>query len=683
VLFDEIVVDPTDDPGFRYLVHRRKDRHRTTKDRHKNRDTTKWPFIAVDGEGGGAKEYRQQNYLLMCARGVSDHETPYVLFDNNKRLTTKECLDFILALPRQALLVGFFFDYDVTQILRDLPVNRLARLLSEIPQGMGLSPFTEWGDYILQYVPKQFLRVGLKGVKGSVRTINETGGFFQKAFAKVIADWEVADEETIAEIEECKKLRPDFTVVDEKIHKYCLKECELLAAVMEKLRTRFEKGTSEVREKFPQYGELSLVPNSWRGAGYVAGKILQSSKTPKTKDLPTLPGKLGNMMIEAYYGGHFEISRTGLIDQPIYEYDINSAYPSAMPLLPCPEHTQWKRVYKPSASSLYVADITFEHPVTNTWGALPFRDKKGHLYWPLRGSGVYWSPEIEAARKLHQATIRYNEIWQAKKCCHCQPFSWVEPLYDYRKSLGRGMQGYPIKLGLNAMYGKLAQRKGGRTYYNLIHAGLITAMTRAKLLEAVAHDPEAVVMLATDGVYSTRELPLPIGDTLGTWEQKEHPNGIFIVQPGLYWFPDSPTFDSSHKTRGIPKSVIQENSNAFADAWVKYREHCGKTFFTVLDEGVPANFNVPVYLNTFTGIKLALSRGKPLTAGCWNKNKKDMSFNWTLKRDIGQWNGNHVITRPIVGNVEARSEPYDPSKLTEIEEQNLETEGNPDFIQIV
>ncbi len=50
---------------------------------------------------------------------------------------------------------------------------------------------------------------------------------------------------------------------------------------------------------------------------------------------------LANM---AYYGGRFEITRTGLLDQPVYEYDIGSAYPDGMRYLPCLEHGRWEKV---------------------------------------------------------------------------------------------------------------------------------------------------------------------------------------------------------------------------------------------------------------------------------------------------------------------------------------------------
>ena len=56
----------------------------------------------------------------------------------------------------------------------------------------------------------------------------------------------------------------------------------------------------------------------------------------------------------------------------------------------------------------------------------------------------------------------------------------------------------------DGLYGKLAQRSGRGPYHDRVSAGLITAAIRARLIEAQAQDPEAVFMLATDAVYTTR-----------------------------------------------------------------------------------------------------------------------------------------------------------------------------------
>ena len=63
----------------------------------------------------------------------------------------------------------------------------------------------------------------------------------------------------------------------------------------------------------------------------------------------------------------------------------------------------------------------------------------------------------------------------------------------------------------------LAQRIGKAAFANMIWAGLITAITRAKLNDAIALDPLNILMLATDALYSLQPLDLPLGDRLGQW----------------------------------------------------------------------------------------------------------------------------------------------------------------------
>jgi hypothetical protein len=678
------------------------DRHATIRkgDRHKNRNALTRPFIGIDGEGGGTNEHGQQNYLLLCASGTDG--TASVLCKNNERLTTIDCLEFILSLPSStdAILVGFFFEYDITMILWDLPEERLRRLVKDREEfnadGRRISPYTWWRDYAIEYVPKQYLRVARLGrkpindtrfpISGTARTINEVGGFFQKPFVKVIAEWKVATEDEIAEIGRMKDSRPDFDQITPVIQRYCETEGRLLAETMTRFRERCIAGTEQVQAALPDTA-ISLVPRNWRGAGHLAARMHESAGTPKSKGLPGRPPELENTAKEAYYGGRFEISRTGHIAEPVFEYDINSAYPSAMSLLPCPMHTQWHKVEQPSPGSLYIADLSFEHPKDNIWCGFPFRTKDGHIHFPINGSGVYWSIEIEAAKCLG-AKVKFHAVWQATKCCDCEPYKWVPALYEYRKQLGKGTEGYPIKLGLNALYGKLLQREGARAWHDDIAAGLITAITRAKLISAVALDPRAVAMLATDGVYSTRPLPLAIGTALGTWEAKEHPD-MFIVQPGLYWFPRATQADATHKTRGIPKAVVQKYAQRFESAW--------RHFLTTQPQHSEPNAApfVRIPLGQFIGMRLALQRRDLTLAGRWlqpctgqgctheNCGSREVSFDWSGKRSRGLLVGQTVNHLPIIGDVSDRSTPYDPNLLTEIEQRDRDFEAMPDYVEFI
>ncbi len=53
--------------------------------------------------------------------------------------------------------------------------------------------------------------------------------------------------------------------------------------------------------------------------------------------------------------------------------------------------------------------------------------KKGGLFWPLCGTGWYWSVEIEAAKKhLHADIIKVHDVWIAERCCDCHPYQPVD-----------------------------------------------------------------------------------------------------------------------------------------------------------------------------------------------------------------------------------------------------------------
>jgi hypothetical protein len=676
------------------------DRHKPrTGDRHKTRygrqPAQTRPFIGVDGEGAGTNEIGQQNYLLMQARGTDDFSDE--LFKDNAPLTTRDCLEFILSLPYDAILVAFYFDYNATPILRDLNEIDIGRILTE-DDGRGRAHYTWWPkdapedpQYAIDYKPQRYFRVArlardpetgkLVPQERTSRTINEVGRYFQKRFVDAVTDWQVADPATLLMIERNKNERARFEQITAEIRGYCEMECRLLAAMMEKFRTRLIEGTAQIREEL-QDDTISLVPQAYQGPGYISSRLLGSTKTPKRTDLPTLPVDFQPLVVEAYYGGRAEISRTGYIEQKIYGYDINSAYPAAMLQLPCPVHTQWHKAAKPSPGSLFLANLSFIHDPKSFWGGFPFRGSDGLIYFPLQGSGVYWSIEIEAACRIG-ARVKFHEVWQADRCCDCKSYPWINQLYSLRTRLGKTTEGVPLKLGMNSLYGKTAQRRGTAPYQNYIHAGLIGAGGRVKLLQAVAGDPEAVVMLATDAVYSTRPLKLDLSAELGAWRDTEYPD-MFIVQPGLYWFPGMPeTNGSTLKTRGIPASIVRQNADKFRDAWDCYMQDNMKRRLIVprpfLDE-----FNVTVPMQSFVGLRLAMEKENRSLAGQWHTIEKQISFDWRSKRGSAQIEGWTVRHVPHPGDVAERSRPYDPEKpVRSALLQTLEVEALPDYVPIL
>lgn len=644
------------------------------------------PFVGCDGEGAGVDELGRQNYQLFR---MGDRE----LFRDGARLETSELLDFICDHPAGSILVGFAFGYDVTMILRDLPVVQQQRLFAPRSLGPGHSPYVWYKDFDIDYLPRNYLKVRrVKTVrtpdgketrvalKGSQRIIYETFGFFQKSFLKVIQEFGVATPEQVASIAANKARRSDFISIDQVERDYCALECDLLAALMEKLR---------------EYCEAADIhPHSWSGAGKLAAALHAKHGTMKRDEADAvIPLGVRDMANMAYYGGRFEITATGHVEQPVWEYDINSAYPAGMLKLPCLNCGRWIETSGPELTKLppgeiYVSSVRFKANSlkASQWGRMggfPVRHKDGHLYWPLEGAGVYWSPEIESASALGYS-VRLCGGWKYERRCSHDPFSWVEKLYEYRKSIGSQGPGYPIKLGINSLYGKLAQRKGNGRYHIMVWAGLITAYTRALLNGAIALAPGAIIMAATDAVVSLEPLALPLGDRLGLWGEKKLED-LFIVQPGLYWSASK----AKKKSRGLSGKFFEDlnasglpRTQEFADAWHSFRNTEQQ-----LHGGHWVDFpHVSVPVPGFIGLKLALARNKPELAGTWVKDTRSISFDYRNKRASHEWFGAHCRTSPKLGGRNVISLPHRDflaaGGAEPWENSRLMLEEQPDYIDL-
>jgi hypothetical protein len=657
-------------------------RYKRWYDKHKLERIKDLPFVGCDGEGAGTDDQGRQLFMLF-RMGERELYT-------GQPLSTYEILDFICDEPPGSILVGFAFGYDATMILRDLSPERQRRLLQPRDFASGRSPFTWWRDFDIEYLPRQYFRVkrvnvsvddfGMEHrepVKGSTRTIYETFGFFQKSFVKCCADFKVANDTVLADVAATKQRRggTDWAITQDE-RDYCALECSLLEDLMTKLRAYCT--------------EADIRPRTWSGAGKLAEALHRKHNTPKAPRDPAMipwPAQVQDWAQLAYYGGRFEITTVGRVEGDVYEYDINSAYPAAMPLLPCLEHGRWH--YEecddkalPTAE-LYVAKVSYtSNPL---FGRIPFghlngfpcRTKTGNLCWPCNSAGVYWSPEITSAQALgHRVTC--EGAWVYDRQCDCKMFDWVEPLYDYRKSIGSQGAGYPIKLGINSLYGKLVQRKGHGVYVNMIWGGLITAYTRAKLnaaiLSAKRTDDCDVLMIATDAIYTTRPLDLPLGPRLGEWDMSTLP-GLFIVQPGLYWSPGL----AKRKSRGLSGKFFEEQGRieSFENAW--------RDYLAALNSGLEVELpSVEVDFDCFIGMRLALARNKPEIAGQWQATSRSISFDYSRKRSHQRIRGGSIVTSP------KRSAPPSLAHRDFItaegaapwDNANLELADQPDYIDL-
>ena len=670
------------------LAQRRLEAGETTRGTHRKREYKREykPFIGCDGEGGGTDAEGRQNFLLLR---IGDRE-----LETGEHLSSAECLEFICQSPADVILVGFYFGYDTTMILRDLDKARLKRLFDpwEKPDETIKTPVNEqtrrmrwtyYKNYGIKYLPRQYLsvcRLDLLGmpIEGTTRTIYETGGFFQGKFAKIIKDFAIPTDEEQKLIEKMKEQRHDFTVITPIIREYNRLECDLLARLMEVFRDCCKAATLKSEGDKAK----DLVPRTWNGAGKLATRLHAVFGTITSAEVKKIvPKHCLQMAHEAYYGGRFEVTQIGLIPGPINEYDISSAYPDAMQFLPCLYHGKWLPFGDKGPSnkgSLYLASVYFTHGEPMSLYGMPIRDPSGTIYWPRSGNGTYWSVELESAKALG-CKWQFKEGYEYVKTCKCHSFPWVNDLFVYRRSIGKSAKGYPIKLGLNSLYGKFAQRIGNPRYGNFLYASLITARTRARINQAIASDPDSVVMIATDGVYSTRPLVLDEGTSLGQWEHQTF-ESIFIVKPGLYWTPEK------LKTRGVAKEDIEKNRQRFETEWQNFAVSSLRR-----KDGAFSAPIIPVKTKLFVGLKLAFARGKPETAGTWTGQRpgdkaRNISFDWHQKRQpVPLWKGLIAVTIPYPGSAELNSMIYSDvaEKTLEADMQREEYEDMPDSVDTI
>jgi hypothetical protein len=281
---------------------------------------------------------------------------------------------------------------------------------------------------------------------------------------------------------------------------------------------------------------------------------------------------------------------------------------------------------------------------------LPFRRANGGVFWPLFGTGWYWSYEIEAAcRCLATSVIKVHDLWIPEYHCECPVFDWVALLYQERLALGKDHRGRVLKLSLSSIYGKKAQRSSSSPYHDMVAAGLITAMTRARIIEAIALNPKAVFAVATDAVFSFEPLRLDIGEGLGQWEKKEW-DDLFIVRSGVYWSPSN--LKMLVKSRGAPRFVIEKATPRFESVFAEWFAELSKpggieAMLADRDSSIP---KVEIMLHVFYGCKIAMAWNKPWLAGQWVDKPQRMSFEWNAKRDGRRvrLDGDCLVTMPIM-----------------------------------
>jgi DNA polymerase type B, organellar and viral len=515
---------PTPVPGTGMLPNTYHHGRTVKRNRSVNLDSRE--FIAWDGEGINLSGVgKPQSYVLF---GSSED-----CISSPDGLSTFECLDHIIETGRRfpkAIHVGFAFGYDSNMILQSLAPATLARLHK---QGWVRILATTGDRYTITFARGKYFRV-TKYSSGSKTTVQifDIFSFFACSFIKAYADMVGPVPDVIRT---GKAARGQWEIEDfPQIKEYWSVEIQLLKQLAMELRKRvFNAG---------------LRINQWHGPGALASYVMRQHgiKSHMAQTLPEirLAARYG------YAGGRFELFKVGRVLGPVYGVDINSAYPHAIAQLPSLTDGEWRYVENPDTISrfgIYRVELARGGGFTRGPGPLFHRDRDHNISFPWFTSGWYFSPEAHEARKVGG---HISSGWEYIGS-HVRPFTFVEDMYLTRQDWKRrGISAQlALKLCLNSIYGKLAQRIGWDEqtrrippFHQLEWAGWVTSYVRARLFNVMKGIPfENLIAVETDGIYTTTD-PATLGivnsGKLGGWEVSEY-SEVLYLQSGLAWLCDN------------------------------------------------------------------------------------------------------------------------------------------------
>lgn len=525
---------PFKDPQRRRSYHAEYDRtHRP----HRGETHTKRPgyasrrdrFVSIDGEGYTLAD-GQHAYAWLAA---SDGQRSVHVFNANG-LDHRTCDEFLLSLPGEfgpSIYVAYGMGYD-TEFW--IPTRR--RALEFIDRnGRCLD-----GPYRFLLWPRKRFEIARirdskdRPIKGPKVTIDDVFSNFSCSFEEAVEKWRIPVTKIEAELlHQGKQKRGHFELRDFEsglVEAYNNVEHRLLVALVRALR--------HARES------VGIVTSSYYSPANLSTVLFRRFGVTIEPPRSELERRVWDASYSAYFGGRIECAAYGTYPGDVWEYDINRAYPWAMSTLPDFARGEWERdadFRQKSRWSLYHLRWDFTD-LNLRFNPLPWRDTNGAVYYPPRGTGWAWAPEVRtefvSGRRI-QILDAYHFL-PADQGAH--PFAWQEEVYRQQQRFAREIlaNGEPnpdynlgaalvLKLAQNSAYGKLAQRVSAQTeigpdglrvrtrprFHNPIYAGLITSIGRSRLwdlihevngLEDFGEDDRGVIALATDAVFTSRRL---------------------------------------------------------------------------------------------------------------------------------------------------------------------------------
>jgi hypothetical protein len=616
------VGDPCTKCGRAAFEHPGKDRLIKRKAYDVDRDDRKAEqmIVGIDGEGYDTPEGR---HIYVYLAAVDETGRTVGEAWNPAGLSHEECATMLLALPEHSLKFGYMFSYDTTKILQDLPKEDIFRLFR--PDFRRERRCKDCGHHwtlltqvfcpncksenVRSYTPHmRLLKRGYSWMHGKFTiasdyrktahgkrswkksvAIWDCFRFFGGPFVRALKDWDVGTPEQRARILEMKQKRGSFTPeMIAEVKTYCKEECHLLAVMMRKVLNAHDDAGIPLK-------------GSYYGVGSTASALLKKYHVADYRGpaLEELDRGLAYAILCAYVGGRFENSGVGRVTRHVYGFDVASAYPYALSFLPCLKCGKWEWIqgsrllYRVERADLAickykVVGMRARDREKLAWAPLPHRDEDGSITYPVNHEGWAWAQEMLPALAGWPDLVRLESAWIYRTRCSHAPWSFIPGTFKQRIAWGKEGKGLTLKGGMNASYGKTAQRKGERPpFQSWPWAGACTATTRGQILKAIssAKDPWNVLAIATDGIFCLEQLNLPAPEdtgtsglvgpdgnekpALGSWEQKDYPEGAFMAKPGMY-FRLRPKEAEDVRARGLGRRELFEQLQLVLKGWDKW-----------------------------------------------------------------------------------------------------------------
>lgn len=570
-------------------------------------------FVAWDGEGINLKgPNRPQSYVLFGS--TKGH------IQSSEGLSTFQCLDHIVETGRdhpQSVHIGFAFGYDSNMIVASLSPVTLERLHRNGWVRVKREVSNVEMTYVISWAKSKWFQVSrYTGKERLTVRIFDIFGFFMCSALQAWDDMGLAVPEFVRK---GKDDRATFTLEDltsGAVQRYWFAENQLYAQLADELRKRVYNAGLRITQ--------------WYGPGALASYKLREQRVKP--HMAVSNEDIRRAARYAYAGGRFELYKIGRITKPIYGLDLNSAYPHAISLLPSMVDGEWRHVDYPStleAFGVYRIELESGSGFERRVAPVFHRDRSHNISYPWGTRGWYWSPDARSAQRFGGTVL---EGWEYVGSTE-RPFEWVSDVYRTRRDWKRrGISAQlALKLLLNSIYGKMAQRVGWDEtkrrlppFHQLEWAGWVTSYVRARLFRLMTHIPwEDLIAVETDGLYTTMTpdaLNIVDSEELGDWGVSQY-DEMMYVQSGLAWLRHGNEWEV--KRRGLDRDTFT-------------LDDC-RTYLQRLHSKPSRAAPWPVYSGTttrFCGLGQALARRGPvLDRHCvWTTDKRDINVGQQGKR---------------------------------------------------